>query len=201
MVELIVLFFFQAEAGIRDRNVTGVQTCALPSSVYSSSPANRFASEVRIGSRSASGPSSGSNRCRGTTSTIAPRRAPIAARSLVARRSREILASGLLPAATSASMSRKAVPARDTVSARTRRSSSRAPGCGSDIDGSPPFECAPEGDLVGVLQVPADGKAGGEAAHGDPHGSQEPDEVRRGGFPLNVGVGRDDDLSDRLLGE
>src|SRR5699024_12212290 len=83
MVELIVLFFFQAEAGIRDRNVTGVQTCALPSSVYSSSPANRFASEVRIGSRSASGPSSGSNRCRGTTSTIAPRRAPIAARSLV----------------------------------------------------------------------------------------------------------------------
>src|SRR5699024_5137116 len=26
----IVLFFFQAEDGIRDRNVTGVQTCALP---------------------------------------------------------------------------------------------------------------------------------------------------------------------------
>src|SRR5699024_11586353 len=27
-------FFFQAEDGIRDRNVTGVQTCALPISVY-----------------------------------------------------------------------------------------------------------------------------------------------------------------------
>src|SRR5699024_11731073 len=26
----IELFFFQAEDGIRDRNVTGVQTCALP---------------------------------------------------------------------------------------------------------------------------------------------------------------------------
>src|SRR5699024_11678376 len=26
----ISLFFFQAEDGIRDRNVTGVQTCALP---------------------------------------------------------------------------------------------------------------------------------------------------------------------------
>src|SRR5437868_12594920 len=26
----IPLFFFQAEDGIRDRNVTGVQTCALP---------------------------------------------------------------------------------------------------------------------------------------------------------------------------
>src|SRR5699024_12015823 len=25
-----VFFFFQAEDGIRDRNVTGVQTCALP---------------------------------------------------------------------------------------------------------------------------------------------------------------------------
>src|SRR5207249_6807990 len=28
-----VIFFFQAEDGIRDRNVTGVQTCALP--IYS----------------------------------------------------------------------------------------------------------------------------------------------------------------------
>src|SRR5437868_14036479 len=27
-------FFFQAEDGIRDRNVTGVQTCALPISEY-----------------------------------------------------------------------------------------------------------------------------------------------------------------------
>src|SRR5207249_7431308 len=27
---VIVFFFFQAEDGIRDRNVTGVQTCALP---------------------------------------------------------------------------------------------------------------------------------------------------------------------------
>src|SRR5699024_9793607 len=27
---ILILFFFQAEDGIRDRNVTGVQTCALP---------------------------------------------------------------------------------------------------------------------------------------------------------------------------
>src|SRR5699024_12073140 len=27
---LLIFFFFQAEDGIRDRNVTGVQTCALP---------------------------------------------------------------------------------------------------------------------------------------------------------------------------
>src|SRR5699024_11941846 len=30
----LCIFFFQAEDGIRDRNVTGVQTCALPISVY-----------------------------------------------------------------------------------------------------------------------------------------------------------------------
>src|SRR5699024_12042755 len=30
VVVLVTYFFFQAENGIRDRNVTGVQTCALP---------------------------------------------------------------------------------------------------------------------------------------------------------------------------
>src|SRR5215203_6425942 len=30
MAELLVFFFFQAEDGIRDIGVTGVQTCALP---------------------------------------------------------------------------------------------------------------------------------------------------------------------------
>src|SRR5699024_11674449 len=29
----LIIFFFQAEDGIRDRNVTGVQTCALPISL------------------------------------------------------------------------------------------------------------------------------------------------------------------------
>src|SRR6266513_4136564 len=30
LIKYISFFFFQAEDGIRDRNVTGVQTCALP---------------------------------------------------------------------------------------------------------------------------------------------------------------------------
>src|SRR5699024_12678575 len=30
----VLFFFFQAEDGIRDRNVTGVQTCALPISLF-----------------------------------------------------------------------------------------------------------------------------------------------------------------------
>src|SRR5699024_12101381 len=33
-----LIFFFQAEDGIRDRNVTGVQTCALPICVRASEP-------------------------------------------------------------------------------------------------------------------------------------------------------------------
>src|SRR5207249_6260135 len=31
---IVFVFFFQAEDGIRDRNVTGVQTCALPISRF-----------------------------------------------------------------------------------------------------------------------------------------------------------------------
>src|SRR5690625_7553816 len=34
----VVVFFFQAEDGIRDGHVTGVQTCALPISVYRLDP-------------------------------------------------------------------------------------------------------------------------------------------------------------------
>src|SRR5207249_9159847 len=30
LINMAILFFFQAEDGIRGRNVTGVQTCALP---------------------------------------------------------------------------------------------------------------------------------------------------------------------------
>src|SRR5699024_11447478 len=38
---------FQAEDGIRDRNVTGVQTCALPISLYSYTKNNAFLKAVR----------------------------------------------------------------------------------------------------------------------------------------------------------
>src|SRR5699024_11331129 len=41
------VFFFQAEDGIRDRNVTGVQTCALPIYAFSSFTA-RSASILRF---------------------------------------------------------------------------------------------------------------------------------------------------------
>src|SRR5256886_10753473 len=45
--DLFVLFFFQAEDGIRDLTVTGVQTCALPiffSKAFDASPVSMCAS-------------------------------------------------------------------------------------------------------------------------------------------------------------
>src|SRR5438128_12170923 len=41
-VQKKVFFFFQAEDGIRDATVTGVQTCALPISAYPICVANRI---------------------------------------------------------------------------------------------------------------------------------------------------------------
>src|SRR5258708_17816972 len=39
---LIFFFFFQAEDGIRDSSVTGVQTCPLPISVFTSDSSHRL---------------------------------------------------------------------------------------------------------------------------------------------------------------
>src|SRR5699024_12123791 len=41
-VQSAFLFFFQAEDGIRDRNVTGVQTCALPIWAAQKSPVKMY---------------------------------------------------------------------------------------------------------------------------------------------------------------
>src|SRR5207249_5486214 len=44
---IFFFFFFQAEDGIRDRNVTGVQTCALPIFPSGASTGTREAVELR----------------------------------------------------------------------------------------------------------------------------------------------------------
>src|SRR5207249_6311707 len=44
-------FFFQAEDGIRDRNVTGVQTCALPISLALTAPGLTFGAALSNGTR------------------------------------------------------------------------------------------------------------------------------------------------------
>src|SRR5699024_11955617 len=47
------IFFFQAEDGIRDRNVTGVQTCALPiSSIFVDSSSHRLLFKTADGTMS-----------------------------------------------------------------------------------------------------------------------------------------------------
>src|SRR5690348_17589195 len=48
-VDLFVCFFFQAEDGIRDGRVTGVQTCALPiSTVFTEGVSKGFLQDVEI---------------------------------------------------------------------------------------------------------------------------------------------------------
>src|SRR5438067_5287520 len=49
------VFFFQAEDGIRDRNVTGVQTCALP--IYAGTPGASIPSSWPSGGSRTSGES------------------------------------------------------------------------------------------------------------------------------------------------
>src|SRR5699024_11800716 len=44
----IYFFFFQAEDGIRDRNVTGVQTCALPISLTPKKPNSALRKYARV---------------------------------------------------------------------------------------------------------------------------------------------------------
>src|SRR5207244_8898895 len=68
-----VIFFFQAEDGIRDDLVTGVQTCALPISRSATS-----ASSSKSGRVGESGPTS--------TSPIAPTRAAAVSSSPTTRR-------------------------------------------------------------------------------------------------------------------
>src|SRR5256885_12466917 len=48
-MSLLFFFFFQAEDGIRDYKVTGVQTCALPISVRSSPARTEWPRRVAAG--------------------------------------------------------------------------------------------------------------------------------------------------------
>src|SRR3954447_18799526 len=177
-------------------------------STYSSRPSKRFARPARTGSTSGSGPASGSKRSLGTTSVIAPSRAPASRLWDSASRSTGMAMSGEEPAATSVTEARKAW-ASDAVSSPMRRSSSTSvlvvpvPGCVglSDIEQPPPLESAAERQLVRVLQIAPDRQAGGEPGDAQTHGLEQTREIGRGGFALQVGVGREDDLGDLPGGE
>src|SRR5260221_9913491 len=66
-----VLFFFQAEDGIRDHCVTGVQTCALPISPARSSPPTRTSASTCVRNATRSSPVTRSARTRRRTSSSA----------------------------------------------------------------------------------------------------------------------------------
>src|SRR2546430_4709076 len=76
MVAVLLFFFFQAEDGIRDLTVTGVQTCALPISSRRPCSAPQSAATSYTIARSSSGVGKGSrkravnwSRSAGTSST------------------------------------------------------------------------------------------------------------------------------------
>src|SRR5690348_17948084 len=50
-IALLIFFFFQAEDGIRDGRVTGVQTCALPISLITPPQQFAFSATQRVGAR------------------------------------------------------------------------------------------------------------------------------------------------------
>src|SRR5450759_4711934 len=177
-------------------------------------PSKRFSSAAPSGSRSVSGPTSGSNRSSGTTSTIAPSRAPAASRSETARSSSGMATSGLLPEATSVTVLRNRRASEAVDAARSRRSSARSIWSGpaasvdprgmrgmSGIDLSPSLEGTPQRDLIGVLQVPPDGQARGQPRHLQSHRDEHPSEVGGGRLPLDVRVHGQDHLGDRAVGQ
>src|SRR3954447_8345469 len=177
-------------------------------STYSSRPSKRFARPARTGSTSGSGPASGSKRSLGTTSVMAPSRAPASRLWDSASRSTGMAMSGEEPAATSVTEARKAW-ASDAVSSPMRRSSSTSvlvvpvPGCVglSDIEQPPPLESAAERELVRVLQIPPDRQPGGQPGDAQAHRLEQPREIGGSGLALEVRVRRQDDLRDLAGGE
>src|SRR5699024_11562592 len=69
---LYLSFFFQAEDGIRDRNVTGVQTCALPISSAEPAAGLHAGSPVQAGSAASTATVRSGWRSAQATATAAP---------------------------------------------------------------------------------------------------------------------------------
>src|SRR5262245_52298711 len=65
-------------------------------------------------------------------------------------------------------------------------------------DGPSPLEGTDEGDLVGVLEVAADGQPAGDARHGSDDGLESLGQIHRGRLAFERRVGREDDLLEGL---
>src|SRR4051794_19421455 len=67
------------------------------------------------------------------------------------------------------------------------------PWLSSGVDATAALERPPQGDLVGVLQVPTDGQPAGETGDREPHRGHQAGQVGGGRLALDVRVGRDNE--------
>src|SRR5215212_801090 len=153
----------------------------------------------RISSMSGSGPTSGWYSARGAKSRWAPSRAPASSTWLISRSSSEMAR----PTSPSRAMAWRAIRKLSTWSAICWANSLVSPSifCGSFMCRSPPCERAPQGDLVGVLEITAYRQSTRQPRHAQLHWLQQPGEIGRRGLTLEVRIRGEDDLGDRAVGQ
>src|SRR5258706_6996072 len=136
-------------------------------------------------------------------SLLAPSCAPASRIWATSSSSSETVSSSHSPLATAVTPSRKSWPCRAIRSAIGRQSSELSPRAGAalDIEQPPSSERPAAGDLVGVLKLAAHGQAAGRPGHPQPYRLDEPGQVCGGRLTLEVGVGRQDQLGDRAVGQ
>src|SRR3954453_22550239 len=153
-----------------------------------------------MSSRSGAGPASGSYSSDGWKSSCTPRRPPTDSTWLTTSNSREMASPRpASPAAIARRASRNDSISSAMPSANSAVSASSARA--SPIDCSPPFEGSPQRDLVGVLEVATCRKSTRQTGQAQAHPGEHPGEVGRSGLPLEVRVGRQDDLRDGAVVE
>src|SRR4051812_11702182 len=146
-----------------------------------------------MASRSGSGPTSGWYSADGVKSCWAPSRAPANRIWLTSTRSRGTTVPGFSSRDIACSATRKDSTASAICCANSSISGSRY----ISVTGvSPPCECAPQGHLVGVLEITAYGQSTSQTRHAQVHVPQESAEIGRRRVSLDVRIGRQDDLRD-----
>src|SRR4051812_4825620 len=151
-----------------------------------------------MASRSGSGPTSGWYSADGVKSRWAPSRAPAKRIWLTSTSSRGTT----VPGFSSRDMACRATRKDSTASAICwANSSSSGSSCVSVTGVSSPCECASQGHLVGVLEVPTYRQSTRQTSHAQVQRGQVSAEICRRRVALDVGIRGEDDLRDRPVGE
>src|SRR5690348_4715994 len=171
-------------------------------SAYSSTADSRPARPVRSASRSGSAPTSGSQLPGRMMSLLAPSCAPASRIWATSSSSSGTVSSLPSPAASAVTPSRKFWACCAIRSAVGRQSSACcAADPALDIEQPPSFKRPAEGHLVRVLELTAHGQAAGGPGHPEPHRLDQPGQVGGGRLALEVGVGGQDQLGNRAVGQ